>query len=98
MKNTKKKKSSSRRSAKRGVSQTIKLRKTPQAGELPRQAAGILAVLKARGGNVAVAALTKAMEGRITTKQSMAAIWRFYRSRLVKEGYVSIATEKGGQR
>jgi len=98
MKNTKKKKSSSRRSAKRGASQIIALRKTPQAGALPPQAAGILAVLKASGANLRVAALTKAMEGRITTKQSMAAIWRFYRPRLVKEGYVSIATEKGGQR
>ena len=62
-------------------------------GDLPAQAAGILTVLKAKGGKLTVAELTKAMDGKIETKQPMGAIWGFYRSKLIKGGYVSVAKD-----
>jgi CBS domain-containing protein len=72
-----------------GPTQTITLVKMAKDGDLPKQAIGILQILKPKP--LTVAELTEAMTGKIETKQPMSAIWGFYRGRLTKEGYVSIA-------
>jgi len=78
------------------VSPTVTLKKAAKQDELPKQAAGILKVLEANGGKLTVVELTKRMEGKIETRQATAAIWGFYRARLVSKGFVAVA--KGGTR
>lgn len=72
-----------------GLTSIIKLLKKDMAG-LPKQAATILEILKEKKGEASLADLQNAMVGRVVSKQPMATIWGFYKSRLVKEGFVAV--------
>lgn len=74
----------------RSAESIVKLNKMAKEGELPKQALTILEVLKA-AGKLSIAELQKKMASKIESKQSMAALWGFYRSRLVKGGFVTVA-------
>lgn len=73
----------------RSAEAVVAFKKAPKDGELPAQAAGIVALVKA-AGKLTIEALLKKMEGKITTKQTMQTIFSFYKARLVKEGYVTV--------
>lgn len=75
--------------AKSGEPIVIVFKKDAPSGTLPPQAAGILALVKT-AGKTERAELLKKMEGKIKTRQSMAAIFSFYRSKLVRDGFVSV--------
>lgn len=63
----------------------------PKEGEkLPPQAVEILKILEESGGPVERTDLLGAMEGRVETRQSQAAILAFYQKRLVENGFITI--------
>ena len=70
-------------------SQIVNLKKMPEDGALPAQALGILKVLKANGGKLVASNLVAKLQGQIETKQSLKAIWSFYRGRLLGDGYIT---------
>jgi hypothetical protein len=75
--------------AKSGEPVIITFKKDAVSGALPPQAAGILALVKA-AQKIERADLLKKMEGKIKTKQPMGVIWSFYRSQLVRGGFVAV--------
>ena len=72
----------------------VRLKKMPESSELPPQAFVILSILKAKGGALGVEELVKAMESKVESVQPMARIWAFYRTRLVRTGFISVAMKK----
>jgi hypothetical protein len=72
----------------------VTLRKMAERADLPPQAFAILGILKAKGGTVGIDELQQAMKSKVESVQSMARIWAFYRSRLVRRGFISVATKK----
>jgi hypothetical protein len=72
----------------------VTLKKEPkEKGELPEQAAAILAALKPKG-SLTVGDLKVAMKARIESVQTMSRLWVFYRARLAKDGFITV---KGGK-
>jgi hypothetical protein len=72
----------------------VTLKKEPkEKGELPEQAAAILAALKPKG-SLTVGELKAAMKAKIESVQTMSRLWVFYRARLIEGGFI---TMKGGR-
>ena len=72
----------------------VTLKKMAEKSELPSQAFAILGILKAKGGTLGTEELKKAMNSKVESVQPMARIWAFYRARLVRKGFVSLAKRK----
>lgn len=80
--------------SKTGAEAVVRLKKMADASELPPQALAILAILKAKGGAQGAEELVKAMQSKVESVQPMARIWGFYKARLVRKGFISIAVKK----
>jgi hypothetical protein len=91
------KKAAPRNKVPRSKRAVVILKKLAGKDALPAQALAILAVLKGKGGNLAVEELKKAMQGRVNSKQSMSAIWSFYRARLIRKGFIAVAAKAEGK-
>jgi hypothetical protein len=72
----------------RGGDAVVTFKKMAAVEALPPQAQGILEIVK-KAGKITVAELKKGMKAKITTKQSVGALWSFYRNRLIKGGYLT---------
>jgi hypothetical protein len=72
----------------------VTLKKMPDENALPAQAFAMLGVLKAKGGSLAVEELKKAMEGKVESKQAMAAVWAHYRKSLTEKGFIRMGVAK----
>ena len=70
--------------------QVVVLKKMATDDELPLQAVNILKVLKSASGKLPAKSLVERMKGQVESKQSMMAIWSFYRKRLIGEHYVAV--------
>jgi hypothetical protein len=81
----------------RTPSAVVILKKLAGKDALPAQALATLGVLKAKGGKLTVEELKKAMQGRVKSKQSMSAIWSFYRARLIRKGFIAVAAKAEGK-
>lgn len=73
----------------KAATHVVVFKKMAKEDDLPKQAFGILNILKAKG-KATIADLQKAMEGKIETKQPMSAIWGFYRAKLIKGGFITV--------
>ena len=76
------------------VSTLVTLKKMAANNELPPQAFAILRTLKAKGGTVGIDDLQQAMKSKVESVQPMSRIWSFYRARLVRKGFISVAVKK----
>jgi hypothetical protein len=78
--------------ASKAAAQTVKFLKAAQEKELPKQAAVILDAVKSAGkSGTSVGELVAGLNGVLETKQPPAAIWAFYRKRLIEGGFISVA-------
>jgi hypothetical protein len=67
----------------------VVFKKDAPDGALPPQAAEILSIVKG-AGKIERIELLKKMQGRVKTKQTMATIFSFYRSTLVRLGCITV--------
>lgn len=74
----------------RSANTVVKFKKMAEEDSLPKQALGILKVIKSKGSTT-VADLVKALEGKIETSQPVRAIWSFYRKTLIDGKYIEVA-------
>lgn len=70
--------------------QIVHLKKMPTEDQVPKQALEICKLIHKAGDKIVVSTLVSRMEGVVQTKQTMMAIWSFYRAKLVDGGFVKI--------
>jgi hypothetical protein len=69
----------------------VTLKKSAKEGDLPPQAMLILDILNKGGKKMQREALLAAYGKEVTSKQTPAALFAFYRGRLIEGGYISVA-------
>lgn len=72
----------------------VTLKKMAGKSEVSPQALAILGILKAKGGALGTEELKKEMKTKVKSVQPMSRIWAFYKARLVRKGFISIAAKK----
>jgi hypothetical protein len=70
---------------------TLSVKRMPKEGEVPAQAAAIMAVLKGLGKGASPDELVAAMKGKVESRQGMRAALNLHRAKLAKAGFIAVA-------
>lgn len=69
----------------------VNLKLVPDAGDkLPPQMKEILFCLDDNGGEKEIGELMELLEGTLSTKQPVRAVWKYYKPRMIKDKWITV--------